>query len=76
LLATLFAPRLAEHYGWQATFGIAILPLALLELGARWAQRWDSAAVQRPVCTRIAACWSRPMTKVLREVKGICAKNV
>jgi MFS transporter, NNP family, nitrate/nitrite transporter len=52
LLATLFAPRLAEHYGWQATFGIAILPLALLELGARWAQRWDSAAVQRPVCTR------------------------
>jgi NNP family nitrate/nitrite transporter-like MFS transporter len=28
LLATLFAPRLAESFGWQATFGIAILPLA------------------------------------------------
>src|SRR5687767_3967538 len=30
LLATLFAPRLAEHFGWQATFGIAILPLAVV----------------------------------------------
>jgi NNP family nitrate/nitrite transporter-like MFS transporter len=28
LLATLFAPRLAERFGWQATFGIAVLPLA------------------------------------------------
>jgi NNP family nitrate/nitrite transporter-like MFS transporter len=30
LLATLFAPRLAERFGWQATFGIAILPLAVV----------------------------------------------
>jgi NNP family nitrate/nitrite transporter-like MFS transporter len=30
LLATLFAPRLAESFGWQATFGIAILPLAVV----------------------------------------------
>jgi MFS transporter, NNP family, nitrate/nitrite transporter len=30
LLATLFAPRLAEQFGWQATFGIAILPLAVV----------------------------------------------
>jgi len=29
LLATLFAPRIAEWLGWQATFGIAILPLAV-----------------------------------------------
>ena len=27
LLATLFAPRLAERYGWASTFGLAILPL-------------------------------------------------
>ena len=26
LLATLFAPRLAEHFGWAATFGMAMLP--------------------------------------------------
>ena len=27
LLATLFAPRLAERYGWASTLGMAILPL-------------------------------------------------
>jgi NNP family nitrate/nitrite transporter-like MFS transporter len=27
LLATLFAPRLAERFGWAATFGLAILPM-------------------------------------------------
>ena len=27
LLATLFAPRLAERFGWAATFGIAMLPV-------------------------------------------------
>jgi NNP family nitrate/nitrite transporter-like MFS transporter len=30
LLATLFAPRLAEQFGWQATFGIAIAPIAVV----------------------------------------------
>ncbi len=30
LLATLFAPRLAEQFGWQATFGIAMAPIALV----------------------------------------------
>src|SRR5688572_7410467 len=28
LLATLFAPRLAERFGWAATFGIAMIPVA------------------------------------------------
>jgi NNP family nitrate/nitrite transporter-like MFS transporter len=28
LLATLFAPRLAERFGWAATFGFAMIPLA------------------------------------------------
>jgi NNP family nitrate/nitrite transporter-like MFS transporter len=32
LLATLFAPRLAEQFGWQATFGIAVAPIALVLL--------------------------------------------
>jgi NNP family nitrate/nitrite transporter-like MFS transporter len=32
LLATLFAPRLAERFGWQATFGIAVAPIALVLL--------------------------------------------
>ncbi len=28
LLATLFAPRLAERFGWAATFGVAMVPVA------------------------------------------------
>lgn len=32
LLATVFAPRLAERFGWQATFGIAMAPLAAVLL--------------------------------------------
>jgi len=32
LLATLFAPRLAERYGWAATFGLAIVPLVAVFL--------------------------------------------
>jgi NNP family nitrate/nitrite transporter-like MFS transporter len=28
LLATLLAPRLAEHFGWPAAFGFALLPVA------------------------------------------------
>jgi NNP family nitrate/nitrite transporter-like MFS transporter len=28
LLATLFAPRLAEHFGWPAAFGFALVPVA------------------------------------------------
>ena len=28
LLATFFVPRLAQHFGWHAAFGIAILPVA------------------------------------------------
>jgi MFS transporter, NNP family, nitrate/nitrite transporter len=30
LLATLFAPRLAERFGWAATFGFAMAPLAVV----------------------------------------------
>src|SRR5205814_3755644 len=32
LLATLFAPRLAEAHGWHAVFAIAMLPLALVSI--------------------------------------------
>ena len=30
LIATLFGPRLAQHYGWHAVFGLALLPVALV----------------------------------------------
>lgn len=32
LVATLFGPRLAQHYGWHAVFGLALLPLAAVLL--------------------------------------------
>jgi len=32
LLATLFAPRLAEAHGWHTVFGLAIIPLAAVAL--------------------------------------------
>jgi NNP family nitrate/nitrite transporter-like MFS transporter len=50
LLATLFVPRLAEHYGWAAAFGLAMLPVvAVFVLFALTAK--DSPA-PRPV-TRV-----------------------
>ena len=36
LMATLFAPRLAEAFGWSATFGIAMLPVASVFLLFAW----------------------------------------
>ena len=30
LLATLFAPRLAERFGWAATMGLATLPVMVV----------------------------------------------
>lgn len=32
LIATLFGPRLAQHYGWHAVFGLALLPVAAVLL--------------------------------------------
>jgi MFS transporter, NNP family, nitrate/nitrite transporter len=48
LLATLFAPRLAEHFGWQATFGIAIAPVALVLVVFALTAR-DSPRRPRPI---------------------------
>lgn len=32
LIATMFVPRLAQHYGWHAVFGIGLLPLSAVLL--------------------------------------------
>jgi NNP family nitrate/nitrite transporter-like MFS transporter len=51
LLATLFAPRLAEQFGWAAAFGIAIIPVsAVLLVFALLAK--DSPARVAPVSLR------------------------
>ena len=39
LLATLFAPRLAERLGWPATFGVAIVPVAIVLILFAWLAR-------------------------------------
>lgn len=51
LMATLFAPRLAQAFGWRSVFGIAIVPVAIVWLtffllakdapGARRVKRWS-----------------------------------
>jgi len=30
LIATLFGPRLAQHYGWHAVFGLALVPVVIV----------------------------------------------
>jgi NNP family nitrate/nitrite transporter-like MFS transporter len=54
LLATLFAPRLAQAFGWRSVFGIAMLPIVLVWIlfflmakdapGARTVRRWRDYA--------------------------------
>ena len=59
LMATLFAPRLAEAFGWAATFGIAMLPVAAVFLLFAWLAK-DSPK-------RAAATSLRAYGAVLRE---------
>lgn len=59
LMATLFAPRLAERFGWAATFGIAMVPVAAVCLLFAWLAR-DSP-------TRVAPTSPRAYGAVLRE---------
>jgi len=59
LMATLFAPRLAEKIGWASTFGLAILPVAAVAiLFAAMAK--DSPAKSAPLG------W-KDYTEILRE---------
>ena len=39
LMATLFAPRLAERFGWASTFGFAMLPVAAVFILFAWLAR-------------------------------------
>ena len=59
LMATLFAPRLAERLGWAATFGIAMLPVATVFVLFAWLAR-DSPK-------RVSATSLRSYGAVLRE---------
>jgi NNP family nitrate/nitrite transporter-like MFS transporter len=59
LMATLFAPRLAERFGWAATFGVAMLPVAVVFVLFAWLAK-DSRA-------RVAPTSLRGYSAVLRE---------
>jgi NNP family nitrate/nitrite transporter-like MFS transporter len=59
LMATLFAPRLAERLGWAATFGVAMLPVAAVFVLFAWLAR-DSPK-------RVTATSLRAYGAVLRE---------
>ena len=47
LIATLFAPRIAQHYGWHTVFGLALLPVALV-LGTFYLMAQDSPSKPAP----------------------------
>jgi MFS transporter, NNP family, nitrate/nitrite transporter len=51
LLATLFAPRIAEHFGWSMTFAVAMLPVATVLVVFALAAK-DSPNRARPVSLR------------------------
>ena len=51
LMATLFAPRLAERLGWPATFGVAMLPVAAVFVLFAWLAK-DSPRRVAPVSLR------------------------
>lgn len=49
LIATLFGPRLAQHYGWHTVFGIALLPIcAVLVLFYILARNSPSNSAPKP----------------------------
>jgi len=47
VLASLFAPRLAEHFGWHAVFGLALIPV-LITLGIIYFFAKDSPEQPEP----------------------------
>ena len=51
LMATLFAPRLAERLGWAATFGVAMVPVATVFVLFAWLAR-DSPKRVKPTSLR------------------------
>jgi NNP family nitrate/nitrite transporter-like MFS transporter len=59
LLTTLLAPRLAEHFGWSVTFGLAALPLVVVFV--------VFALIARDSPTRAAPSSRREYAAVLRE---------
>jgi NNP family nitrate/nitrite transporter-like MFS transporter len=55
IFATLLAPRLAEAYGWQAVFGLAIVPLALVGMLVAVLTREPPRPARAPVLAEYAA---------------------
>lgn len=51
LMATFFAPRLAQHFGWHATFALAILPITAVLLAYAWIAK-DSPKRPKAVALR------------------------
>ncbi|MEW5323720.1 MFS transporter [Geobacillus thermoleovorans] len=51
VLATLFGPRLAEAYGWNAVFGLALVPLVAVFLLFAWLAR-ECPTASKPVPMR------------------------
>ncbi len=64
LLATLFAPRLAQHFGWPTAFALAALPVALVFV-LFFVMAKDSPRQSKP------PAW-KDYRKVLKEPDALC----
>ncbi|MBV8451402.1 MAG: NarK/NasA family nitrate transporter [Deltaproteobacteria bacterium] len=63
VFSALFAPQLAEHFGWRAVFGLAIVPLLMvLAIFALWAKDGPAKAPPKPLGSYLkilkeSDCW-------------------
>jgi len=67
LMATLFAPRLAQALGWRSVFGIAIVPVLLVWLAKdaplqRKVKTWGDYAAVFKVADTGWFCWIYSLT--------------
>jgi len=62
LVATLFAPRLAERFGWANTFGLMMLPIVLVAIVFALLARDSPARTRPPAWRDYAAVLKEPDT--------------
>lgn len=71
VLAALFAPRLAEKFGWHSVFGLALLPLAVVALVFLAFAREAPVRSERESVIRFLGVLREPDTRVFSLFYGV-----
>jgi NNP family nitrate/nitrite transporter-like MFS transporter len=71
VLAALFAPRLAEKFGWHSVFGLALLPLAVVALVFLAFAREAPVRSERESVIRFLGVLCEPDTRVFSLFYGV-----